>query len=159
MVGARSYTARRRKIQPPAFSQLGLCVVLGLGLSACAQVTVPLGSADVETPMLLTGSIPSTTDIAYADIDGQDRVFMAEALSIGLDSDIETTSLLIPWNNPNSGNSGTLSNIKADTLSQTGCLSFSTTANTIAGVRLYEGTACRDATSRLIITELMAGAA
>jgi len=159
MARARSYTALGQKIQPFANPKVWLCAALGLGLAACGQVTVPLGSADVETPMLLTGSIPSTADIAYADIGPTDRLFIAQALSGGLTSGADTASALIPWTNPESGNSGTLSGIDTATLDQTGCLGFSTTANTIAGVRIYKGTACRNASSRLLVTELTAGAA
>ena len=52
------------------------------------------------------------------------------------------------------GNSGTLSNINASTYSETGCLGFQTTANTIVGIKLYSGTACRDITQKFAVTSL-----
>ncbi|GGB51422.1 hypothetical protein GCM10011316_24300 [Roseibium aquae] len=130
------------------------------GIAAgCSQVTVPLGSTDVETPMLLTGAISSGTDIAYADIGQDDRAFIAEAIGSALSSDLDLAGVRVPWSNPDSGNSGTLTDLDTDALAQTGCLGFSTTANTIAGVQIYSGTACRDARNAVLITGLSAGPA
>ncbi|MCV0429772.1 MAG: pyridoxamine 5'-phosphate oxidase, partial [Roseibium sp.] len=57
--------------------------------------------------------------------------------------------------NASSGNSGTLTNIDTAALSDTGCISFQTTANTIAGIKLYSGTACRDITQKFAVTTLI----
>ncbi|MET1414160.1 RT0821/Lpp0805 family surface protein [Roseibium sp. HPY-6] len=149
----RSYTVRRNKIQ----SLVGLLLLLGCCLAGCARVTVPIGSNNVETPTVLTGSIPSPTDQAYADVDADDRAVIAENLDTFAPSANETAAdqeVLLSWLNPISGNSGTLTKIDVDNLGETGCLSFETTANTIAGIRLYSGTACRDITQKFAVTAL-----
>jgi outer membrane surface antigen len=149
----RSYTAGNIKIQ--YLKAVLFC--LGGALGGCSQVTVPIGSNNVDTPTVITGSIPSSTDIAYSDINEGDRRIIAENLdAIGgvlkADSDVQTISL--PWLNSLSGNSGTLSNIDTVSLGETGCLSFLTTANTIAGIKLYSGTACRDISQSFAVTTL-----
>ncbi len=149
----RSYTLRRGKIHPlvAAASLLSIC------LAGCAQVTVPMGSNNVDTPTVLTGSIPSPSDEAYSDVNAEDRAVIAEnldTLSGELDLSEESQNVMLSWLNPVSGNSGTLTKIETGTFDATGCLSFHTTANTIAGIRLYSGTACRDITRRFAVTAL-----
>ncbi|MEP0406265.1 MAG: hypothetical protein ABJH93_11010 [Roseibium sp.] len=58
------------------------------------------------------------------------------------------------WFSPVSGNSGTLLKIETAGLSETECISFQTTANTITGIGLYTGTACRALGRRFAVTEL-----
>ncbi|WP_208999218.1 RT0821/Lpp0805 family surface protein [Roseibium sediminis] len=117
-----------------------------------------MGSNDVDTPTILTGSIPSNTDVAYADVDERDR----EILALTLDSaSVDPADQIKPdqtlaWTNPESGNSGTISNVNLSALTDTGCLEFDTTANTIAGIKIYHGTACRDISQRMVITALAA---
>ena len=153
MFRMRSYTLKCNKIQP----FVGFAGLLGCLLAGCAQVTVPVGSNNVDTPTVLTGSIPSTTDQAYSDVDAEDRAVIAENLDtlgpslIKGDTDED---VLLSWLNPISGNSGTVTSIDAGGLGETGCLSFQTTANTIAGIRLYSGTACRDISQKFAITAL-----
>jgi len=158
MLGNMSYTAANRKIQWPSGTIIGGSLLLALGLSACSGVSVPLGSDDVETPLLITGSIESDSDVAYADIDKRDR----EIISLTLDSatidpaDAVTPGETLVWTNPESGNSGTISDVNTASLAENGCLDFSTTANTIAGIKIYRGTACRDISKRLVVTALAA---
>lgn len=157
MYRMRSYTAGNIKIQQfvAVLSTLGLTLSLTLG--GCSQISVPMGSNDVDTPTLLTGSIPSSSDIAYSDISPEDRKIIAENLDAAdpeLTADSQAGALNLPWLNALSGNSGTLSNIDASSLGETGCISFKTTANTIAGIKLYSGTACRDVTQKFNVTTL-----
>lgn len=153
----RSYTARPLKIQPRHLTPLAGVLVFALGVSGCSRISMPVGANDVATPTILTGSIPSPLDEAYSDISSYDRQIIASQLD-SLDRDLaegsDLQSLSIPWQNGSSGNSGTLSAVDTATYSQTGCLSFRTTANTIAGVKLYAGTACRDITRKFAVTEL-----
>ncbi|GAB4524622.1 MAG: hypothetical protein Tsb0019_26650 [Roseibium sp.] len=141
---------------------MAVVALLGGGLGGCSQISVPVGSNNVDTPTLLTGSIPSAADVAYSDVDEEDRgIIAAKFDSIGLDlgNSEPASGLTLPWLNALSGNSGTLSGIDSTTLAATGCLTFRTTANTIAGIKLYEGTACRDVTGRFAVTALnVAGA-
>ncbi|WP_417708470.1 RT0821/Lpp0805 family surface protein [Roseibium aggregatum] len=149
----RSYTAGHMKIQPLA----ALCVALATALGGCSQFSVPMGSNNIDSPTLLTGSIPSASDVAYADINEDDRSVIAQNLdTIGPDltAGKPTDALSLTWLNSISGNSGTLSSINASTFSETDCLGFKTTANTIVGIKLYSGTACRDVTQKFAVTSL-----
>ncbi|WP_209001133.1 RT0821/Lpp0805 family surface protein [Stappia sp. BW2] len=149
----RSYTAEHIKIQPFA----ALCLAIATALGGCSQISVPVGSNNIDSPTLLTGSIPSVSDVAYADINDDDRSVIAENLdtiSPDLAAGKPIDSLSLTWLNSISGNSGTLSSINASSFSETGCLGFKTTANTIVGIKLYSGTACRDVTQKFAVTSL-----
>lgn len=120
---------------------------------------MPIGSSGIETPLVLTGSIPSDIDVAYADIGKEDRRLIAASLSGAINQpsmadDDETEPTSFAWTNPESGNSGTISEVNMSDFEDTGCLAFTTTANTIGGVRLYSGTACRDISKKMAITTL-----
>lgn len=155
----QTYTAGKAKIH----SLTSMGVLLCLAVGGCSQVTMPLGSDDVETPLVLTGSIPSGIDVAFTDIDGKDRqiiAFTLDLLTSGAVPKQETDDdhdARLSWTNPESGNSGKVSDVDQQALAETGCLTFKTTANTIAGVRIYSGTACRDISRQLTITSLAAG--
>lgn len=126
-------------------------------MGGCSQIAVPVGSNNVDTPTILTGSIQSSTDIAYSDISAEDRAAISRNLDVigeNLDGGTVSETLTLPWLNPLSGNSGTLSDFDTASLSETGCVSFKTTANTIAGIKLYSGTACRDVTQKFAVTGL-----
>ncbi|MEJ8473395.1 RT0821/Lpp0805 family surface protein [Roseibium algae] len=124
---------------------------------------MPLGSADVETPLVLTGSISSAVDVAFTDVDPVDRQIIAYTLDQLTTTDAQQLSYTngdqerLRWSNPESGNSGKVSDIDLTVEAETGCMAFKTTANTIAGVRIYSGTACRDISKRLMITSLVEG--
>lgn len=120
---------------------------------------MPLGSADVETPLVLTGSLPNSLDVAYTDIGAEDRRLIANALLSAMNQPKKETEqpedqAPLTWSNPESGNSGTIAELETSDFENSGCLSFKTTANTIEGVRLYNGTACRDISQKLAITAL-----
>lgn len=150
----RSYTAGNIKIQHLVLA-MGCA---GLLLGGCSQVSVPMGSNDVDTPTVITGSITSSTDVAYSDISLEDREVIAQNLDVIepelLAGDDATAGLTLPWLNSLSGNSGTLSSINSEIFGQTGCVNFKTTANTIAGIKLYSGTACRDISEKFAVTAL-----
>ncbi|WP_209015749.1 RT0821/Lpp0805 family surface protein [Roseibium sp. RKSG952] len=130
-----------------------------LALGGCAQVSVPLASADVRTPLVISGHLGGAQDTAFADIDPIDRQMIAATLSGMISTGPETGYRAADapssgWINPESGNSGTISKVGTQTLASTGCLTFTTTANTIEGVRLYQGSACQNASSQLTVTAL-----
>ncbi len=153
MCAMRSYTAGKSKFQPYA-------VTLLLGatlLASCTHVTVPTGSNDVSAPTLITGSIESSSDIAYSDVSDDDRAIIADNLDaarVVIENGPAAAALELPWLNSLSGNSGTVSHIDTSVLQETGCVSFKTTANTIAGIKLYSGTACRDVERNFSVTTL-----
>ncbi|WP_208985949.1 RT0821/Lpp0805 family surface protein [Labrenzia sp. OB1] len=149
----RSYTAGNIKIQ----LFVAILVIFGQALGGCSMVSMPMGSNNIDSPTLLTGSIGSSSDVAYADINDDDRQIIAENLdAIGPELAAGNTAedLTLPWLNAVSGNSGTLSKLETASLGDTGCLSFETTANTIAGIKLYSGTACRDVAQKFAVTTL-----
>ena len=116
-----------------------------------------VGSDDIAEPTLLTGSIPSNSDVAFADISADDRMIIAgnlDSLTGDLDDQSDLSGLSLPWLNTASGNSGTVSSLDKSTFNETGCLAFQTTANTIVGIKLYDGTACRDVTQKFAVTTL-----
>lgn len=149
----RSYTVGHTKIQ----YFVAVVMVLGAGLAGCGQVSMPMGSNNVDTPTLLTGSIASSTDVAHSDISEEDRQIIAgniDAIGPDLDAGRAPEGLTLPWLNAVSGNSGTLTSIDTAALTSTGCVGFKTTANTIAGIKLYQGTACRDVTRKFAVVTL-----
>jgi len=154
----RSYTARPNKIQSLKLHCAMVCaIVAGFSLAGCSQMGMQVGTDDVTSPTILTGSIPSATDVAYSDLTPEDRQAIAANLD-GLETDLgqgaDLADLSLPWLNSSSGNSGTVSSISPAIYAQTGCLSFKTTANTIAGIKLYSGTACKDITRKFTVTAL-----
>lgn len=144
----KSYTARGIKIQSAWLVAFAISGLLG----ACSPVSMPIGSSDIETPLVLTGSIPSPDEDAYTDVGVDDRKLIAKTIHTAVDDD--NTAEALAWSNPESGNSGTISDVDVSQFQDTGCLAFKTTANTITGVRLYEGTACRDISNAMAITVL-----
>ena len=117
--------------------------LLALVLGACGGVSMPMGSADVETPLDLTGSIEGQQNTADVDINKQDRAIIATAIGTARQQDAAKPPF--SWTNPITGNSGTILSLVDDSVpGGTGCTRFETTANTIGGVRAYDGVACRD---------------
>lgn len=132
---------------------LAFALVLPLVAAGCGSISMPIGSADPEVPLDLTGSIDSQQNAADVDISLQDRAIIARAIATAHESGKADPPF--SWNNPISGNSGTIVAIKDDTQpGGTGCTRFETTANTIGGVRAYLGTACRDVMQDWAIIEL-----
>jgi surface antigen len=116
---------------------------LPLALAACGGVSMPIGSADVATPLDLTGSIDSQQNAADVDINQQDRAVIARTIATARDN--AQAPAPFTWTNPISGNSGTILSLVDDSVETgTGCTRFETTANTIGGVRAYQGLACQD---------------
>ncbi|WP_349359753.1 RT0821/Lpp0805 family surface protein [Stappia sp.] len=123
---------------------LGISLALALLAGACGGVSMPVGSADPATPLDLTGSIDAEQNTADVDIGAQDRAVIARAIATARGS--TTAQPPFSWTNPLSGNSGTILALTDDTIaSGTGCARFRTTANTIGGLRAYDGVACQDA--------------
>ncbi|MCA1297880.1 RT0821/Lpp0805 family surface protein [Stappia indica] len=144
-----TYTVFDRLRQP----QLALLISCALLTSACSGVSMPVGSADVEVPLDLTGSIDAQQNAADVDIGQEDRVIIARTIAEA--SDGERTAPPLSWNNPITGNSGTILSLVQDKVTGgTGCSRFETTANTIGGVRAYHGVACRDAMQDWAVIEL-----
>lgn len=135
-----------------------LLLLLPLAAAGCSGVSMPIGSNDLESPLDLTGSIDSQQNAADVDISAQDRAIIARAIATAHEAGQAEPPF--SWNNPITGNSGTIVAVKDDTQpGGTGCTRFETTANTIGGVRAYLGTACRDLMQEWAIIDLSVKAA
>ncbi|WP_106752015.1 RT0821/Lpp0805 family surface protein [Pannonibacter carbonis] len=140
---------------------------VNIGLGACAQISGPLATSDVVDMSDVTGSIDSAgasagngpvTEVAGAssqarssDIDATDRKLIALAIAT---APAPGNAISIPWLNPASGNSGTIIALTPEGRDLLGCVAFRTTANTIQGVRAYDGNACRDARQQMAVINL-----
>ncbi|MBL6431387.1 MAG: pyridoxamine 5'-phosphate oxidase [Alphaproteobacteria bacterium] len=122
---------------------------------ACGGVSMPVGSADITTPLDLTGSISGQQNDADVDISRQDRAVIAKAIATARDGAAGAPPFA--WNNPLSGNSGTIVALADETVATgTWLRALETTANTIGGVRAYQGIACQDAMQDWAVIQLMA---
>ncbi|MFN4009505.1 MAG: RT0821/Lpp0805 family surface protein [Pannonibacter sp.] len=136
---------------------------VNIGLGACAQISGPLATSDVVDMSDVTGSINNAgnglaTDPAgtgsrapSSDIDATDRQLIALAIA---SAPAPGNAINVPWLNPASGNSGTIIALTPEGRDLLGCVAFRTTANTIQGVRAYDGNACRDARQQMAVINL-----
>lgn len=130
---------------------IGFALAVGAALSGCT-VSGPMGHAGKDRSASEAVSIVSPAEPSRQDIKDDDWAAIAQNL------DRVDLAAGRSWFSPVSGNSGTLLKIETADLSGTECISFQTTANTITGIRLYTGTACRDPGRRFAVTELNANA-
>ncbi|WP_371419594.1 RT0821/Lpp0805 family surface protein [Labrenzia sp. THAF82] len=104
-------------------------------------------------------SIASPADPSRNDIKDDDWLAIAQKLDKAVLSFSSRAVDQAPeqsWFSPVSGNSGTFLKIGTAELSGPECIAFQTTANTITGIRLYNGTACRDSARRFAVVEMNA---
>lgn len=148
-----SQSCRMRQCRS-AVAALAVAALSAFALAGCSAISIPLGDAagtsDVNAPIDLTGNI---SDSAVYDVAPGDRQQIAAMLPAGLD---ETTAVLpLSWSNPDTGNSGTITDIvQADPQGTRGCARFTTSANTIEGLRNYTGMACPDSFATWHVTVL-----
>lgn len=127
-------------------------------LAGCGQISFPLTSTSDSAPPLqpigMTGSIASVNETtAERDVVSTDRGIIATALAAAPSSSETPTQLA--WVNPETGNQGTIFEVvDSDPKGNGGCRKFSTTANTIEGVRAYSGVACPDSFRKWHVTVL-----
>ncbi|MEI2384188.1 RT0821/Lpp0805 family surface protein [Breoghania sp. JC706] len=102
-----------------------------------------------------TGSIASMNDPQTdRDVAVTDRGIIASTLATAPQT-VEPTPTQLAWANPETGNQGTIFEVvDADPKDAGGCRRFSTTANTIDGVRAYSGIACPDSFDKWHVTVL-----
>ncbi|NBN64317.1 pyridoxamine 5'-phosphate oxidase [Microvirga tunisiensis] len=112
-----------------------------LVLGGCAQISSPLASYDGPAAVDVTGSTNGAGTASDLEIDTTDRAVIALALTR---APVAGAAVEIPWLNPESGNSGTITALGREGEQVPGCMAFQTTANTIQGVKAYSGNACRD---------------
>ncbi|AXS39601.1 RT0821/Lpp0805 family surface protein [Breoghania sp. L-A4] len=137
-----------------ALSGLAIAALAAGALAGCAGIAIPLGGAagtsDVNAPIDLTGNIGNTADL---DVTLSDRRRIVEALPEN-PADAETM-VPLAWANPETGNRGTITELfEADPAGNRGCARFTTSANTIEGLRNYTGMACPDSFNKWHVTVL-----
>ena len=117
------------------FGNIAAAVLLVVALSGCAiGKSVDRLAADSQ---LTTGSIPK--DVVVEGVDPGDTA----AIKLTVADAGEEGSNLLAWNNPETGNSGTITAIDQyiGTDGQS-CKKFRTTVDSFMGISLYEGETC-----------------
>jgi len=110
-----------------------LIAVLALSVSACTMTSKSL----VSEGTLVTGSVAKP--IKPEGIEGTDAEVIKTVVA---DSSVAQTSELA-WNNPDTGNSGTILAIdKFVGSSGQSCKKFQTTVDSFMGISLYDGETC-----------------
>lgn len=148
---ATFYTVRSGMRQWRRFAAVGLLA----GLAGCSQISFPIATSDTEQPVNMTGTVIGMQDeAADRDVAATDRGIIASTLASAPTSD-EPAPTQLAWVNPETGNQGTIFEIvDADPKQAGGCRRFTTTANTIEGVRNYSGIACPDSFDTWHVTVL-----
>ncbi len=131
-----------------------------LALAGCGHISFPMSdTSETGTSQIRTASIDGMeTPDSDSEIVATDRGVIASTLASapaveGPEASVSPTQLA--WVNPETGNQGTIFEIvDADPKGVHGCRKFSTTANTIEGVRAYSGIACPDSFDKWHVTVL-----
>ncbi|MDD7911183.1 MULTISPECIES: RT0821/Lpp0805 family surface protein [Pseudovibrio] len=116
-----------------------------------------LGNSEYTEPKDLTETLSSTEAQPEAAIDGTDRDLITLKIAEALQEKENGvyTAEPVAWNNPRSGNSGTITSIfQIDVEGMSGCADFITSANTVGGVRAYHGRTCPDGANNQKIVRL-----
>ncbi len=140
--------------------RLAVAAIGLLALAGCGHISFPMGeTAETKATALKTASIKGTeTPESESEVVETDRGVIASTLaSAPADKTAEASpsATQLAWVNPETGNQGTIFEIvDADPKGIHGCRKFSTTANTIEGVRAYSGIACPDSFDKWHVTVL-----
>ncbi len=133
---------------------LVIATLAASALAGCAGIAIPLsgadGTSDINAPIDLTGNIGNTADL---DVTMSDRQRIVAVLP---ENPTEADSVVpLAWVNPETGNRGTITElVEADPAGNRGCARFTTSANTIEGLRNYTGMACPDSFNNWHVTVL-----
>ncbi len=137
--------------------QFSLCLLMLGVVSGCTQMSFSVGNSEYQEPKDLTESLESdaTTDEASIEVSDRDLISRTIAYALQDKSGGIYANGPLPWANPESGNSGTITSIfQIDDAGMDGCADFITSANTVGGVRAYHGRTCPDGTNNLEIVRL-----
>jgi surface antigen len=134
-----NHSARAGKFNT-AFSSIlkaGLVGFLALSISGCA-INKTMSVLDND-PDIITGSVTKPVEAEGIDPTDAEKIKVAV---VGADKPIENSHLLA-WNNPETGNSGTITAIDQfiGTSGQS-CKKFRTTVDSFMGIALYNGETC-----------------
>lgn len=142
-----------------SFAKAKCTILVALSvLPACTQMSVSLNNSEYREPLNLTQSSANSPQKKTAGIEISDKSIITETIETALNDKTERDDVFEPlaWTNPESGNSGTILSLLSveKSGSVAGCTDFITSANTVGGVRAYEGRSCPDAKRRMQIVQL-----
>ncbi|MCB1385907.1 MAG: hypothetical protein KDJ80_08185 [Nitratireductor sp.] len=131
----------------------GIVLATGFLVSACA-LNKPMSAIDKD-PSIITASVSETVEAGGIAPSDTDAIRTAVAGAMAAEGD---AGYLLSWDNPETGNSGTISAINEFAGSQgLACREFSTTLDNYAGVTLYRGEACESRKGSWILSWLRRG--
>ncbi len=126
-----------------------------LALPACTQMSISVNKGEYQEPLNLTEGVGPAQNVADNQIDRTDRTVITDTIEEALN---EGRGGFAPmaWRNPVSGNSGTITSLMSIDRSGSiaGCTDFVTSANTVGGIRAYQGRSCPDNNQRMRIVQL-----
>lgn len=132
--------------------------VLVLSLPACTQMSISVNNSEYQEPLNLTETVDTKQKVADNEIHRTDRTVITNTIEEALNESGRTKRRFAPmaWANPVSGNSGTITSLMSvdKTGSIAGCAEFVTSANTVGGVRAYQGRSCPDINKKMKIIQL-----
>ena len=135
-----------------------VALLLVVVLPACTQMSISVNNSEPQKPLNLTQTTYSRAQTEASTIDHSDKTVITETIESALIDKAKTESAFKPlgWANPESGNSGTILSLFSvdENSSITGCRDFVTSANTVGGVRAYQGRSCPDSQQRMRIVQL-----
>ncbi|SDQ82483.1 outer membrane surface antigen [Pseudovibrio sp. Tun.PSC04-5.I4] len=133
-------------------------VAILLALPACTQMSISVNNDQYQDPLNLTEAVDTKQKVAESEIHRTDRTIITNTIEAALTDNATTPSGFAPmaWINPISGNSGTITSLLSvdKTGSIAGCTDFVTSANTVGGVRAYQGRSCPDVHQKMKIIQL-----
>ncbi len=129
-----------------------------LTLPACTQMSISVNNSEYQEPLNLTKAVDTRQKVADNGIHRTDRTVISNTIEEALNESGQTRHRIEPmaWANPVSGNSGTITSLMSvnKTGSIAGCTDFVTSANTVGGVKAYQGRSCPDTNHRMKIVQL-----
>lgn len=129
-----------------------------LTLTACTQMSISVNNSEYQEPLNLTDSVDTKQKVADSEIHRTDRTIITNTIEEALNESGNKNLSFAPmaWTNPISGNSGTITSLMSVDKSNSiaGCTDFVTSANTVGGVRAYQGRSCPDIHQKMKIVQL-----
>ncbi|KZK91815.1 hypothetical protein PsW64_00145 [Pseudovibrio sp. W64] len=129
-----------------------------LTLPACTQMSISVNNSEYQEPLNLTEAVDTKQKVADSEIHRTDRTVITNTIEEALNESGQTKHRFAPmaWTNPVSGNSGTITSLMSvdKTESIAGCTDFVTSANTVGGIRAYQGRSCPDTNRKMKIVQL-----
>lgn len=140
------------QIRRHAAATIGLLFACAV-LAGCALIEIPLGGSGNDAPLIDPIITQAATENGVTDVDPQDWKTVQDAISTSFSTMEDGASA--DWANSDTGSNGS---IVADTMVTTEqgeiCRPFRTTLDSISGVEIFSGYACRQRDGAWRITRL-----